>query len=70
MGKVLCQISDTAKRRAKVPVDISGSTIEFAGKTITQGIFKDISERQRAEAERLRFSKLESLGYPGRRHRP
>ena len=50
------------KDGTQVPVDISGSTIHYAGKTITQGIIKDISERQRAEAERLRFSKLESLG--------
>jgi PAS domain S-box-containing protein len=50
------------KDGAQVPVDITGSTIEYAGKTITQGIIKDIRERQRAEEERLRFSKLESLG--------
>ncbi len=49
------------KDGTEVPVDITGSTIEYAGKTMTQGIITDITERQKAEAERLRFSKLESL---------
>jgi PAS domain S-box-containing protein len=46
----------------QVPVDITGSTIEYAGKKMLQGIIKDISDRQKTEAERLRMSKLESLG--------
>jgi PAS domain S-box-containing protein len=46
----------------QVPVDITGSTIEYAGKKMLQGIIKDNTERQKTEAERLRMSKLESLG--------
>ncbi|VVB91870.1 Methyl sulfide methyltransferase-associated sensor [uncultured archaeon] len=34
-----------------VPVDISGSTIEYAGKKVIQGIFRDITERKHAEEE-------------------
>lgn len=45
-----------------IPVDITGSKVECGGETLIQEIFKDIRERQKAEAERLRFSKLESLG--------
>jgi PAS domain S-box-containing protein len=45
-----------------IPVDITGSKVECAGETLIQETFKDIRERQKAEAERLRFSKLESLG--------
>ena len=43
----------------QVPVDITGSTIEYAGKKMLQGIIKDNTERQKTEAERLRMSKLE-----------
>jgi PAS domain S-box-containing protein len=45
-----------------IPVDITGSKVECGDETLIQEIFKDIRERQKAEAERLRFSKLESLG--------
>ena len=46
----------------KVPVDITASRIEFAGETVIQWIYKDISDRQKSDAERLKISKLESLG--------
>jgi PAS domain S-box-containing protein len=46
----------------KVPVDITGSSIEYAGKMMMQGIIKDNTDRLKTEAERLRMSKLESLG--------
>jgi len=50
------------KDGGKIPVDITGSKVEYAGKTIIQSIFRDITDRRKAVAERLRFSKLESLG--------
>ncbi len=49
------------KDKTKIPIEISGRRIEFGGKTMMQGVFRDISERQKAEEERLRFSKLESM---------
>ncbi len=49
------------KDKTKIPVEISGRRIEFGGKTLMQGVFRDISERQKSEEDRLRFSKLESL---------
>jgi PAS domain S-box-containing protein len=54
------QISESAVLRkdgAQVPVDITGSLIEYAGKKVAQGIFRDITERQKAEAA-LRDSEL------------
>jgi PAS domain S-box-containing protein len=46
-------ISDTevlSKDGRRVPVDITGSLIRYAGKAVAQGIFQDISERKQAEA--------------------
>jgi PAS domain S-box-containing protein len=34
-----------------VPVDITGSAIEYAGKKVIQGIFRDITEQKRTEEE-------------------
>lgn len=39
-----------------VPADVTGSSVRYAGKTVMQGIFRDISERQRTE-ERLAESR-------------
>ena len=50
------------KDGGKIPVDLTASKVEYADKTIIQGIFRDITERRKAVTERLRFSKLESLG--------
>ncbi len=60
-GRSLSNIRLLRKDGMEVPVDITSSTIEYAGKTMTQEILKDITARQSAEAERVRFSKLESL---------
>ncbi|MEI6152855.1 MAG: PAS domain S-box protein [Deltaproteobacteria bacterium] len=38
-----------------VPVDITGSVVRYAGKSIVQGIFRDVTERKDAE-EKLRTS--------------
>jgi two-component system cell cycle sensor histidine kinase/response regulator CckA len=46
----------------RVPVDITTSLVRYAGKTVIQGIFRDVSERRKMEEERLLLSKLESLG--------
>jgi PAS domain S-box-containing protein len=46
----------------KIPVDMTANLVEYNGERIIQGIYRDISERRKAEAERLKFSKLESLG--------
>ncbi len=46
----------------RTPVDITGAVITYGGQSVVQGIFRDISERQRTEEERTRISKLESLG--------
>jgi PAS domain S-box-containing protein len=46
----------------KIPVDITGTLVRYAGNTVVQGIFRDISERKKTEEERLLISKLESLG--------
>jgi len=43
-------------------VDITTSLVRYAGKTVIQGIFRDVSERRKMEEERLLLSKLESLG--------
>ena len=45
-----------------VPVDISTTLVRYAGKTLIQGIFRDVSERRKMEDEHLLLSKLESLG--------
>ncbi len=57
------------KSGALVPVDITGSTIEYGQLKIVQGIFRDISERKKAEEEygrleeRLqRSEKMDALG--------
>ena len=46
----------------KVPVEITGARIEYNGGSLVQGIFKDLTDRQKNEAEHLKMSKLESLG--------
>jgi PAS domain S-box-containing protein len=46
----------------KIPVDMTANLIEYNGERVVQGIYRDISERRKAEEERLKFSKLESLG--------
>ena len=46
----------------KIPVDITGTVVRYAGKTVVQEILRDISERNKMEEERLLLSKLESLG--------
>ena len=46
----------------KIPVDITSSLVRYAGNTVIQAIFRDISERRKMEEERLLLSKLESLG--------
>ncbi len=53
----------------KTPVEVSASLIDVQGRTVVLGIFRDISERQRAEAEKKifeeklqRMEKMESLG--------
>lgn len=46
----------------KIPVDITANRVEFGGQRIIQGIFRDISERLKVEEERLKVSKLESIG--------
>lgn len=46
--------SDTRVLRkdgVSVPVDIRGAAVEYAGKKIMQGIFRDITERKRVEVE-------------------
>lgn len=45
-----------------VPVDITANLIEYNGERVIQGIYRDISDRLKAEEERLKISKLESLG--------
>ncbi len=45
-----------------IPVEISGGLITYGVRTVVQSIFRDISERRKSEEERLRLSKLESLG--------
>jgi len=54
------QINETAVLRkdgTQVAVDITGSVIEYAGKKVAQGIFRDITARRKAE-EALRESEL------------
>jgi PAS domain S-box-containing protein len=46
----------------RIPVDITTSLVSYSGKIVVQGIFRDVSERQKMEEERLLLSKLESLG--------
>ncbi len=43
-------------------MDITSSLVRYAGNTLVQAIFRDISERRKMEEERLLLSKLESLG--------
>jgi two-component system cell cycle sensor histidine kinase/response regulator CckA len=45
-----------------IPIDLTASLVRYAGKTVVQAIFRDISERKKMEEERLLLSKLESLG--------
>ena len=46
----------------RIPVDITTSLVSYSGKIVVQGIFRDVSDRQKMEEERLLLSKLESLG--------
>ncbi len=46
----------------QVPVEVMSKMINIQGKPVLQGIFRDISERKRMEAELLTFHKLESIG--------
>ncbi|MBD2176311.1 PAS domain S-box protein [Pseudanabaena sp. FACHB-1998] len=55
------------KDGTKVPVEITGSSIELDGKMLAQGIFRDISDRKRLEQEqkdyeqRLEYSNAELM---------
>ncbi|NET81230.1 MAG: PAS domain S-box protein [Moorea sp. SIO1F2] len=42
-----------------VPVEVSGTTLELQGKTVVQGIFRDISDRKQAE-QALKQAKVEA----------
>ena len=45
-----------------VPVDITGSFVEYAGQRVIQGVVRDISERKAAEAELATYRRhLEDL---------
>jgi PAS domain S-box-containing protein len=49
----------------KIPVDMTANLIEYDSERVIQGIYRDVSERRKAEEERLKISKLESLGTLG-----
>lgn len=53
---VLCDAFALGKDGRVIPVDITGSVVRYSGRTVVQGIFRDISERKASE-ERLRASK-------------
>ncbi len=46
------------KSGRKIPVDISASMIEIGGKAVLQGVFRDITERKKAEEELKLFQSL------------
>ncbi|MFA4956603.1 MAG: PAS domain S-box protein [Candidatus Methanoperedens sp.] len=48
------------KDRKTVSVDITASVIKYSGKKIIQGIFRDITERKKAEETRLENLRLEA----------
>jgi|GEM_PF-946048 len=45
-----------------VDVEISANLIFYGGREVICGVIRDITERKRIEAERLKVSKLESIG--------
>jgi two-component system cell cycle sensor histidine kinase/response regulator CckA len=45
-----------------IPVDITGSVVNFDSKTVVQWIFRETTERKKLEEERRKISNLESLG--------
>jgi len=51
----ISELSVRRRDRTRVPVEISASVVEVGGKRIVQGIFRDLTERKRAE-EALRAS--------------
>jgi len=57
-GELLIQRWDGSR----VPVEISASVIEFPGRKIILGIFRDLTERKKLEEELLTSRKIESLG--------
>ena len=68
-GSVHAELRFKRKNGSVVTAEVSSSLFEMEGKTVVQGMARDISERKRAERERMaleqhmqRTQKLESLG--------
>jgi len=59
-NEILMDLIVVHKSGRKIPVDISANIIEIGGKRIIQGIFRDITDRKRAEEKIFNLSKFPS----------
>ncbi|MFA5262281.1 MAG: response regulator [Opitutaceae bacterium] len=62
-GKLIAEAEVETRKRGRVPVEISASTISLHnGKKIVLGIFRDVSKRRQLEDQLRQAQKMEAIG--------